>query len=317
MDGHGFDLLTKRLALLLTRRQGLRAVLAGAGAAGLLAAEVEGVGAACGGPGTRCKNGNPCCSQICVRDRKKKGKKSKKGRCDCSFPQEACNVANDCCFLESSCGDNGCDPDNRCCFGERIECIDPCECCDGFTCDFQGGEEFGVCVRCVQLQEACGPNDSCCAEGSLCGDNQSEEGNVCCLDDGFACGDDFDCCGDRRCSSRAENTCQDCAALQEFCNGNRLNCCDIDARCQDNACDVGNVCCRKDGGACEDDCDCCEEYACHAGTKTCQRTLDRQAASTDGAPADTEAPEVTAERARSSASRRPARKPARARRRRR
>ena len=56
MDGHSFDLLTKRLAELTTRRQGFRALLGGAGIAGLLALEADEVAAACGGAGKRCNS---------------------------------------------------------------------------------------------------------------------------------------------------------------------------------------------------------------------------------------------------------------------
>ena len=77
MDGHGFDLLTKRLALLTTRRQGFRTVLAGAGVAGLLGLETEDAAAACGGAGKRCKKGNQCCSGICQGKKPKKGKKDR------------------------------------------------------------------------------------------------------------------------------------------------------------------------------------------------------------------------------------------------
>ena len=280
MDGHGFDLLTKRLALLITRRQGGRLALAAAGAAGLLGMEMDGADAACGGPGTRCKNGKPCCSGICLRGRKKRGKKTKKGRCDCSFPQEGCNVGGDCCFAGSTCGDNGCDPDNRCCFGAGAECIDPCECCDGFTCDFEGGGEFGVCVPCRALQEACVVDvDFCCDNGTFCDENGSGEGDVCCLDRGFACEDDLDCCGDDRCSSRFENTCQNCLSLGDFCNPQNNQCCDKDADCFDDACgNTGNRCCLIAGAACEETCDCCEDHLCHPTTKTCVFDLSRRGA---------------------------------------
>ena len=276
MDGHGFDLLTKRLAPLLTRRQGMRMLLAGAGAAGWLGLEAEGVDAACGGPGKRCKNGRSCCSGICLRGRKKKGKKGrKKGRCDCSFPQEGCNVGNDCCFAGSACGDNGCDPDNRCCFGEGAECIDPCECCAGFTCDFAGGGEFGVCAPCRALQESCVVGVDFCCDTDFCQSNGGGEGDVCCLGAGEGeCTEDGDCCGQRRCSSRAENTCQTCQAVGELCITQPNSCCDKNARCFDNACNAtGNRCCLDAGSSCETDCDCCQLHRCDNGTKTCVKDL--------------------------------------------
>ena len=280
MDGHGFDQLTKRLALLTTRRTGFRVLLAGAGVAGLLGLEADDVAAACAGPGKRCKNGRPCCSKICVRGRKNKSKKGKgrtKGRCDCSFPQEACNTANDCCFSTSTCGDNDCDPDNRCCEGAGAACIDPCDCCLGFTCLFGAGQELGQCVPCVALQEPCDTALDCCAFGSTCDNNGSGPQDVCCLEPGVECIDDFDCCGADRCSSRFENTCQTCPTLGELCNAITNNCCDKDALCRDNGCDEsGDRCCFQSGGSCEDDCDCCEEFVCNLGTKTCQKTLDRQ-----------------------------------------
>ena len=150
MDGHRFDRLTKRLARLMSRREGLRVLLAGAGAAGALGLPMEAVRAACGGPGTRCKNGGPCCSGFCLRDRKKGKKGRKKGRCDCSFPQEGCAADNHCCFASSTCGDNGCDPDVRCCESEAAECIDPCDCCFNFTCEFEGdqGGSDAACPAC-------------------------------------------------------------------------------------------------------------------------------------------------------------------------
>jgi hypothetical protein len=277
MDGHGFDLLTKRLALLTTRRRGLRVALASAGIAGLLGLGANDVEAACGGPGTRCKNDGSCCSQVCLRGRKKKkGKKSKKkGKCDCSFPQEGCNNAGDCCFETSTCGDNGCDPDNRCCDGEGAECIDPCDCCAGFTCFFEGDEEFGQCVPCVALQDPCVAGvDFCCADGTFCDTNGSGSGDVCCLDAGFECAEDGDCCGQRRCSSRFDNTCQTCLSIGAFCNPQDNLCCDGEAKCFDNGCDqTGNRCCLEDGGSCESNCDCCELYVCDPDSNTCQRDL--------------------------------------------
>ena len=271
MDGHGFDLLTKRLALLTTRRQGFRAVLAGAGVAGLLGLEAEDAAAACGGAGTRCKKGKNCCSGICLRGRKKKGKKDrKKGRCDCSFPQEACNAARDCCFPGSSCGDNGCDADKRCCFGAGAECIDPCECCTGFTCDFGGGGEFGQCVPCRALQESCVVGvDFCCDDGTFCDSNGSGGGDVCCLDRGFVCEDDLDCCGTWGCSSRADNTCQNCPKIGDPCNPQNNTCCDKDAQCFDNAVGANNVCCLPEGAACAETSECCEDHFCHPTSRVC------------------------------------------------
>lgn len=270
MDGHGFDLLTKRLAVLTTRRRGFRFLLAGAGLAGALGLDPENVGAACGGPGTRCQNGGSCCSKICLRRRKKKGKKSRtKGKCDCSFPQEGCNVSGDCCFETSTCGDNGCDPDRRCCEGEGAECLDPCDCCFNFICS----EDTGRCVPCGLIQDPCGANDPCCADGSACADNGNGQGKVCCLVRGFDCVDDFDCCGAQGCSGRAGNTCQTCASLGGPCGRFDDNCCHPEAECFDNACGAGNVCCLPGGASCEDDCDCCEDHLCHPGTKTCRFDL--------------------------------------------
>lgn len=304
MDGHGFDLLTKRLARLITRRQGLRAALAGAGAAGLLGVAADGAEAACGGPRTRCKNGRSCCSGICLRGRKKKGKKRKKGRCDCSFPQEACNVGNDCCFAGSACGDNGCDPDNHCCFGEGAECIDPCECCNGFTCDLEGGGEFGLCVPCLALQEPCDVGVDFCCGTEFCQSNGSGSGDVCCLGAGGDCGDDGDCCGTRNCSSRADNTCQTCPTLGESCIATANNCCDIDAKCFDNACGAGRVCCLDEGAACEEQCDCCEDHFCHPTTKTCVFDIGRRGAESASKVAPSAADDEAAARGRQGAKRR-------------
>ena len=297
MDGHGFDLLTKRLARLLTRRQGLRVLLAGGAVASVLGLPAEGASAACGGPGTRCKNGGPCCSGFCLRDRKKGKKGRKKGRCDCSFPQEGCAADSHCCFATSTCGDNGCDPDVRCCESEGAECINPCDCCSNFTCEFEGDEEFGRCVPCLQLQDPCGSNDLCCADGSTCGNNASGPQDVCCLTAGFDCVEDLDCCGARRCSSRFDNTCRTCAALGEYCGtpagpGAKLddNCCLRDAECFSNACGANNVCCLPEGSSCEEDCDCCEPHACDQATKTCQFDLggSRLAAESRLAPSGTD-----------------------------
>jgi hypothetical protein len=313
MDGHGFDLLTKRLALLITRRAGLRALLAGAGAAGVLGLPAEPASAACGGPGVRCRRGRQCCSGICLRGRKKKGKSGKrKGRCDCSFPLEGCNVDGDCCLETSTCGDNGCDPDNRCCEGEGAECFDPCDCCFNFTCEFEGDEEVGQCVPCGLLQEPCSPGDFCCANGSFCDTNGSGDQTVCCLDVDFECVDDLDCCGALRCSSRLDNTCQTCAALGEWCgtltgpppatlDG---NCCDRNAECFSNACGASNVCCLPEGADCEEDCDCCQPHACDQQTKTCQFDLGGQSLGAESRRATNGTTANTAARGEPSATRR-------------
>ena len=307
MDGNGFDLLTKRLALLISRREGLRLLLAGLGAAQALGLDADAARAACGGPGTRCKNGGPCCSGVCVRGRKKKGKKGrKKGRCDCSFPQEGCNAAGDCCFATSTCGDNGCDPDNRCCEGDGAECIDPCDCCFNFTCEFEGDEEVGRCVPCRLLREPCAPGDACCADGSACSRVGSGTQNVCCLTAGFDCEDDLDCCGNRRCSSRFDNTCRTCARLGEGCGTLSGpppatlddNCCDRGAECFSNACGANNVCCLPEGSNCEEACDCCEPYTCDPATKTCQFDLGGRSLSAQSGNAETGAVDANATLAR-------------------
>lgn len=313
MDGHGFDLLTKRLALLITRRQGLRVLFAGAAAAGLLGLDMNEV-AACGGAGKGCKKGKQCCSGICLRGRKKKGKK---GRCDCSFPQEACNAAKDCCFPGSDCSDNGCDPGNNCCFGEGAECIDPCECCTGFTCDFAGGGEFGLCVPCRALQESCVVGDFCCDDGTFCDSNGSGEGDVCCLDAGFTCLDDGDCCAPRLCSSRADGTCQNCPALGEPCNAQNNTCCDKDAKCFDNAIGANNVCCLDEGVACQETSDCCEDHFCHPTEKTCRFDLGRRGPEADRTATTSETDDNQAARDRRSEKSRRSGKTSRKRRRRR
>jgi hypothetical protein len=63
----------------------------------------------------------------------------------CVFPAEACTVADDCCFPDSSCGPTPGTEEAVCCFTEgNPNCLGDFECCAGLVCSFASG--FGVCV---------------------------------------------------------------------------------------------------------------------------------------------------------------------------
>ena len=208
MDGLRFDGLTKSLARVFDRRRGMRLTIAGLAALGL---ETHDAAAACGGPGARCQNGGACCSGFCLRRRKKKGKKKKPGTCDCSFPQELCNTPNDCCEAASTCGDNGCDPEDVCCQGQGSDCLDDCDCCDAYFCSFFDD----TCTDCGKPLDPCDTIDDCCAGIDTCGDNGCDEYDACCLEVGASCIGSCDCCADFGCDERAGNTCQVCAFPQD------------------------------------------------------------------------------------------------------
>lgn len=171
MDSLRFDAFVKHLSIVRSRREGLRALLAGF-AAGLMVTSVPDDAAAfCKGTGKLCKSRRQCCSNNCKKKRVKRkdgtAGKEKVGRCRCSGLGKGCHEDGDCCF--------------------------------GLVCEDE------TCVRsCDDLFQACDFDEDCCADGHICANNDKSIGcpgpvRFCCGDIGAPCVADCDCCGEVRC----------------------------------------------------------------------------------------------------------------------
>ena len=86
--------------------------------------------ACCLGDGDSCLGACDCCADFACDERAG-------NTCQvCALPQDACVATDDCCLLDSTCGDNGCDTEDVCCQGAGGFCFDDdCDCCGDLLCD--------------------------------------------------------------------------------------------------------------------------------------------------------------------------------------
>jgi hypothetical protein len=222
MDGYRFDLWTKALLALGSRRTALRLLTGGvAGYAWLGRAEDA---AACRKAGKKCKKSKQCCSKKCRRK-----------RCRCKPLKGACpgvGAGHVCCPVPGasvgcSLSENGfkpqCGPNAlQCLLAANDPCSDDCECEADFEC---GGSPTTRC--CFRLGHACtaATESLCCSEQCGCttpGSCTCRFAN--CLNPGQSCSLGTQCC-DGVCSSgkccqplglACTSTAQCCGAL--FCD---------------------------------------------------------------------------------------------------
>jgi hypothetical protein len=111
-------------------------------------------------------------------------------------------------------------------------------------------------ASCRTLRQECdgNPGEQCC-NGLICDDNTCVGDPVCVQPTGGSCRDKCDCRLGLECSDRADNTCQQCALLQNPCDSHD-DCCLLSAACGSNIFTSG-VCCQQLGAACGLDSDCC------------------------------------------------------------
>lgn len=236
MDGHRFDTLTRQLLVLRSRRAGLQALLAGAGAMAFGLVTPDGA-SACKGKGSPCTADHQCCFELCKGKKKVKNKKKKVGKCSCSPTRGRCRASSDCCRADSACGFNACEDHPACCVALGFQCFGDCDCCGDNVCG-----DAGVCEQefCGETQEECFSTDECCFDEDECASNGCVAGTVCCGDLGAECDEaeeGCDCCDPYDCGAVAV----DCAA-------------------------EGTVCCAPATVACANDCDCCRPLKCLQGT---------------------------------------------------
>jgi hypothetical protein len=121
-------------------------------------------------------------------------------------PGEECTDSSQCAdtrYNSMSCDDNGTSNDGtlNCCGYEYGYCWDDDGCCGNLICS------YGSCsppnLYGVPLQGQCFSDDQCLDEnnGIICGDNGSFT-NSCCVQGGFDCTEDLDCCMPNNCVGR-------------------------------------------------------------------------------------------------------------------
>jgi hypothetical protein len=179
----------------------------------------------------------------------------------CRTVQQTCS--GNCC-TGLGCGDNGCELEDVCFQNEGGACTQGCDCRADLNCSERQGD---TCRDCGFEQADCDDDNDCCLNSTTCDEvvGCDFDSNVCCLGLGEECVFHCDCCGLLGCAERGSNTetCQDCAFPQDECFGNVNNCCLLSSVCEENACNVENVCCQHVGEFCEDadgepdDCNCC------------------------------------------------------------
>jgi hypothetical protein len=153
MDDGRFDDLTRRLAVLGTRRASLRAMAAVALAGGLNSRQPAAAGV-CRAAGKQCAEHSDCCSLECkkTKGKKKKNGKRKKGKKTCrgnGLVLLAC-VGNggDCSGAGECCGSLICDPPQlKCCGPLDFPCSSNADCCDdyGAVCGIDDGGTSRCC----------------------------------------------------------------------------------------------------------------------------------------------------------------------------
>jgi hypothetical protein len=109
---------------------------------------------------------------------------------------------------------------------------------------------------CRRLRDECenAAEEQCCG-ALVCDENTCVGDPVCVQPAGGSCRDRCDCRLGLECSSRANNTCRQCALLQTPCDEHD-DCCLGTAACGSTIF-ATNVCCQQLGGACGLDSDCC------------------------------------------------------------
>lgn len=193
-------------------------------------------GSTCGTLGSFCQIDADCCNGLCDG-----------GVCAKAIP--ACLDETVQCLGDGECCSGICNmADGLCgCVDPGFACTDDIECCGGGICD---AGTCAVVLACIPDNDPtqCGSDADCC---TTC----NPVDHVCgCVDIGFACADDVDCCNG-------------------ICDGTQCvtaTCLDEDVQCfGDNECCSGicntadGLCgCVVSGGLCNDNFDCCDGYYC-------------------------------------------------------
>lgn len=169
MDGGRFDDLTRRLAVLNTRRASLRAIAGIALASGVTWRKPV-AAAFCRAAGNRCKEDSDCCSFECkkTKGKKKKNGKRKKGKKACLgnglFIPGCVGLWGDCDGPDECCGSLVCLNDmNKCCAPSGAPCSSAAQCCNygglDVVCEADGGSP-----RCCRPEGVyCYQDGQCCS----------------------------------------------------------------------------------------------------------------------------------------------------------
>ncbi len=167
MDDGRFDDLTRRMAVLGTRRASLRAMAGVALASGLTWRRPV-AAAFCQAAGKQCTKHSDCCSLECkkTKGKKKKNGKRKKGKKTCrgnGLVLPGCvGLWGDCDGPHQCCGSLACLTDEyKCCAPSGASCSSTAECCT------YGGLDV-VCKAIDGPPQCCRPNGVYCYQDGQC-----------------------------------------------------------------------------------------------------------------------------------------------------
>jgi hypothetical protein len=274
MDGQPFDALTAAFAGAASRRGALR-LLAGALAAGLLGPGARGSAAqpgTCLGAGQACDARHGCCFHRCCG-----------GVCcgagDTCLPHGGGGTARPtqaCCPAGQSAIDRCCASGEvgcfkTCCPPETVACGTPTKLPDGTvlpgTCVCPEGKVYRDGRCCLPENVLCEADGDCCSGGICAG---GKPPHTCCLVNGSACTDWYQCCAgtcsDGRCCMDFGGS---CAVDADCCRGNPCvdgwcgipagHACAADTACRSGFCRNGTCCIpqTRPEFTCADDAECC------------------------------------------------------------
>jgi len=209
MDGDRFDRIARAVGDMPSRRDALRALVAGAFAAAVGEAPAEAEAA------KRCRGARRCGRRCCP-----------KGKFCCDPERGACCAKGDGCCNPSPGTGTCCARPNRCAkplFDDDADTV----CCpekrQWFTttgrvrCCPAGTRSLGTGITsddgpCCPEKKFCG--DTCCADGQICADPATGR----CCPEGSACA--TTCCPTRFCYACVGGTCQPTCGTCQYCDGN-------------------------------------------------------------------------------------------------
>jgi hypothetical protein len=184
----------------------------------------------------------------------------------CLGVQEACAVGSCCAGLTCLTGLCG---GVVCTVPPGEDCATDCDCASGHFCQVNGcgAEQGGVCVGALGVACTDTTGNCDCQVGTVCGANDTAacgDETICCKqNEGPACSQLCQCCGELLCSEREQKcvTLGSCSLLGEECAGDS-ECCLLNSVCGELPadCPADTRCCLEPGTLlthCRNDCDCC------------------------------------------------------------